>query len=258
MSVPLRDERVMDAELVEHERVWDGPVFGMNDDALILPSGERVIRRQYLAHHSAVAVVALRDGQVDAKEPEVLLIRQYRHPVRARLWEIPAGLLDHPGEDPLLAAQRELAEETQMSAATWHVLMDVFSSPGCSSEALRIFLARDLEACSLPEGFVMEDEEATLEPTWVPLSQAVDAACAGDIHSGTAVTGLLAAQRAWGRYCIGVRKRFLSEGGSRDVVAYSVASGERWPGLRSTDSEWLGSPCGFRYCNDGNLVRNNS
>ena len=74
----------------------------------------------------------------------MLLIRQYRHPVRSYLWEAPAGLLDVDDEHPLVAAKRELLEEAHQVADTWHVLYDVYNSPGSSSEALRCYLARDL------------------------------------------------------------------------------------------------------------------
>ena len=83
--------------------------------------GEQPVVRQYTRHPGAVAVVAMR-GEVGCEE--VLLERQYRHPVRASLWEIPAGLLDIPGEDPLVAAERELAEETDLKAGCWDVLVD--------------------------------------------------------------------------------------------------------------------------------------
>ena len=76
----------------------------------------------------------------------VLMIRQYRHPVGRLLWEIPAGLRDKPGEPLLAAAERELLEETGYRAEDWRVLVDFFTSPGFSTERLRIFLARGLNA----------------------------------------------------------------------------------------------------------------
>ena len=169
----LRDERDLSRELVSHQRMWSGPVFALDADTLRLEPGADPIGRQYLAHHGAVAVVALREGedssQIDGA-PEVLMIRQYRHPVRANLWELPAGLMDHAGESALVAAERELREETDMEALTWHTLVDVFSSAGCLTESLRVLLARDL-------------------------AQAVDAALAGQIHNAAAVAGLLATER---------------------------------------------------------------
>ena len=75
---------------------------------------------------------------------QVLLVNQYRHPIEAWLDELPAGLLDVEGEQPLLAAQRELAEEARTTADEWHVLVDLYTSPGMSNEAMRVFLARGL------------------------------------------------------------------------------------------------------------------
>ncbi len=102
-----------------------------------MPDGT-VARRDYQVHPGSVAVLALDE------EDRVLLIKQYRHPVRQKLWEIPAGLLDVPGENPLHAARRELYEEAHVKAGDWRVLTDVYTSPGGCDEAVRIFLARDL------------------------------------------------------------------------------------------------------------------
>ena len=145
------------------------------------------------------------------------MIRQYRHPVRANLWELPAGLMDHAGESALVAAERELREETDMEALTWHTLVDVFSSAGCLTESLRVLLARDLRRVERND-FVREDEEADLRPTWVPLAQAVDAALAGQIHNAAAVAGLLATERM---------------------------RAKGWQGLRGADAPWLRAPYGF-------------
>ncbi len=91
--------------------------------------------RTVVSHPGAVAVVALDDAG------RVLMIRQYRHPVGYQLWEIPAGLRDAAGEPPLETARRELFEETGYRAREWHVLIDYFTSPGFTTERLRIYLA---------------------------------------------------------------------------------------------------------------------
>ena len=133
----------------------------------------------------------------EAGNEEVLLERQYRHPVRANLWEIPAGLLDIEGEDYLLAAQRELAEEVDLQANQWDVLVDYFTSPGGSVESLRIFLARDL--VELDQEFERLDEEALMVSSWVKLDDAVDMIFSGKLHNPSAVTGLLATWNARAR-----------------------------------------------------------
>ena len=114
-----------------------GNKTSVRTDEVVMPDGS-VVRRDYQVHPGSVAVLALDD------EDRVLLIKQYRHPVRHKLWEIPAGLLDVPGENPLHAAQRELYEEAHVKAEDWRVLTDVYTTPGGCDEAVRIFLAREL------------------------------------------------------------------------------------------------------------------
>jgi len=145
--------------------------------------------RTVVTHPGAVAVLALDDAQ------RVLMIRQYRHPVGRLLWEIPAGLRDAAGESPLQTAQRELLEETGYRAREWHTLVDYFSSPGFSGERLRIFLARGIEPAgdSAPE---REHEEKFIVADWVPLDEAVRLVLAGKLHSGPAITGVLAGYAA--------------------------------------------------------------
>jgi len=163
--------------------------------------GEEPVVRQYTRHPGAVAVVVMR-GEEGAEE--ILLERQYRHPVNASLWEIPAGLLDIPGEDPLVAAERELAEEADLAARRWDVLVDFFTSPGGSTEPLRVFLARDLEETGTT--FEREDEEATMEYAWVALSTALDWVLAGRLHNPSTVIGILSAHAARGRGWAGLRE----------------------------------------------------
>ncbi|GAB3589110.1 NUDIX domain-containing protein [Calidifontibacter terrae] len=151
-----------------------------------------VVTRDFVQHTGAVAVVALREG---SDGPEVLLIQQYRHPVGTYDWEVPAGLLDIAGEDPLAAAQRELAEEADLGADRWGVLLDLFLSPGGSSENIRVFLARDVHERTLDD-FIREGEEVDMPTVWVPLNKAIEAAFDGRLHNATTISGVLAAARA--------------------------------------------------------------
>jgi 8-oxo-dGTP pyrophosphatase MutT (NUDIX family) len=154
--------------------------------------------RTVVTHPGAVAVLALDDAQ------RVLMIRQYRHPVGRLLWEIPAGLRDADGEAPLRTAQRELLEETGYRAREWHTLVDYFSSPGFSSERIRIFLARGIE----PAGEVAherEHEEKFIVADWVPLDEAVRLMLAGKLHNGPALTGVLAGYAACSEGFSGLR-----------------------------------------------------
>lgn len=177
---------VVDGELIHRGKVWD--VRGE-----VVDLGESQVLREFVDHPGAVAVIAL-DG-----DDRVLLLQQYRHPVRHDLWEPPAGLLDVEGEDPALAAARELAEEADLQAASWWRLVEVFTTPGGSNERIQVFLARDLSPVPDDELFARTDEEALMVPVWVPLDEAVDAVLAGRLHSPTAVTGVLAAAAARAR-----------------------------------------------------------
>ncbi|MEV6861632.1 NUDIX hydrolase [Streptosporangium subroseum] len=171
----------------EHFR---GRVITAVTDAVVMPEGE-VVNRDYVIHPGSVAVVALDDRD------RVLLIRQYRHPVRRLLWELPAGLRDVDDEPLHVAAARELAEEAGYRAATWHTLVDAFTSPGMTDERTRIFLARDVSL--IPEAkldFIRRHEEADMPVVWIPLSDAVRRALEGMIHNSQAVAGILAAYAA--------------------------------------------------------------
>ena len=170
-----------------------GKKTSVRTDDVVMPDGS-VVTRDYQVHPGSVAVLAL-DG-----EGRVLVIRQYRHPVREKLWEIPAGLLDVPGENPLHAAQRELYEEAHVKAEDWRVLTDVYTTPGGCDEAVRIFLARNLAEAE-GERFEVEDEEADMELARVPVADLVRGVLAGELHNNCLVVGvlsLLAAERGDG------------------------------------------------------------
>nr|WP_284711188.1 NUDIX hydrolase [Brevibacterium sp. XM4083] len=138
-----------------------------------------------MAHTGAVAVACLNE------ENQILLVQQYRHPVRARLWEVPAGLLDIPGEDPLTAAQRELAEEADLRAGSWRVLSDSVLSPGGSSETMRLYLARDLTPVAAADRHERSDEEAGFVYRWVDLDEALAAIADGRLTNSVAQLAIL-------------------------------------------------------------------
>ena len=186
------------AELIDAPLSWpvtssrvlaEGQIASFVQDQVHAPDGEEMTR-EYLRHPGAVGIIALDD------EGRVALVRQYRHAVRHRLVEPPAGLLDVDGEGYLLAAQRELVEEAGLAAASWHVLVDLFTTHGVLAESLRIFLARDLTAADAPEEFARSGEEAHMDTVWASLDDVVDAVLAGDLHSPSLVAGVLAAWAA--------------------------------------------------------------
>jgi len=174
---------------------FEGMVWDVRRDTVDLGDAGTV-RREYVEHPGAVAALALRE--VEGRD-QVLLIQQYRHPVGAFEWELPAGLLDVAGEPPWLAAARELHEEADLIAGSWHVLVDYFGSPGGISEALRVFLARDLTGVHHDDRFTREGEEHGMPVCWVDLDEAHDAVLAGQLHNPSAVTGILTAHAARAR-----------------------------------------------------------
>jgi len=182
---PVADEPAA-LHVVSSEQVYRGLVWDIRRDVVELGDGQTVTR-ELLAHPGAVGVVALNDAD------EVLLLRQYRHPVASYLWEPPAGLLDIAGEDALVCAQRELLEEADLRADEWHVLVDFYNSPGGNSEAFRCFLARGLRDVPEAERHEREHEERGMATVWLPLDEACDLVLSGRLHNPTAVAGILAA-----------------------------------------------------------------
>jgi 8-oxo-dGTP pyrophosphatase MutT (NUDIX family) len=175
-----------DFETVSSETAYRGNILALRVDQVRMPGGN-IAKREVVEHYGAVAVAAV-DGA-----GRVAMVYQYRHPIGRRLWELPAGLLDEPGEDPAVAAARELREETGFTAQRWEVLVDLISSPGFSDEALRVYLARVLTDVGRPES---HDEEADMEVHWVHITDAVQQVMSGEIVNSTAVAGILAAHAA--------------------------------------------------------------
>ncbi|MDO5503549.1 MAG: NUDIX hydrolase [Actinomycetia bacterium] len=162
-------------------RVWDV----VTDEVDLGPAG--VVTRDYIEHPGAVAIVAL-----DEQE-RLVLIQQYRHPVGRVEWEIPAGLLDVQGELPRHTAARELAEEADLIAGTWHCLLEVATTPGSSSETIAIFLARDLRPVPEEERHERDGEELDMPRAFVPLDEVREAVLAGRLQNMTLAVAVLAA-----------------------------------------------------------------
>ncbi|MDT4892597.1 MAG: 8-oxo-dGDP phosphatase [Pseudonocardiales bacterium] len=199
----MSGDQAAEYPVVGTELIYEGAVISLRRDRVRM-SDDSIAEREVVVHPGAVGVVALdADGRV-------LLVNQYRHPVRRRLDELPAGLLDKDGESPLDAAKRELVEEAGVSAREWHVLVDLNPSPGMSDEAIRIYLARGVEN-AVDDGFTPEHEEMTLTVSRVPLDEAVGRIWRGALTNAAAVAGLLAAARA---------------------------QADGWSGLRPADAPW--------------------
>jgi 8-oxo-dGTP pyrophosphatase MutT (NUDIX family) len=199
---------VTDFDTVSSRTVYTGSVLTLRVDDVRMPGGE-VKAREVVAQPGAVGIVAL-DG-----DGQVVLIKQYRHPVADWLIELPAGLLDVPGEPAYETAARELAEEAGLTAGRWDVLVDVRNSPGLSDEAVRVYLARDLTPVADSDRYVGADEETDLGVHRVPLDEAVAAVFTGEVQNALAVAGLLAA---------------------------AYARDHEWTTLRPADAEWPARP----------------
>ncbi|MBD8059110.1 NUDIX hydrolase [Cellulomonas sp. JH27-2] len=184
----VTEDRTAPRPVVQHTVLHEGRVWDLVSDEVDL--GDSRVVREWVDHPGAVAVIALDD------EDRVLLLQQYRHPVRSELWEPPAGLLDVEGEPHVEAAARELGEEADLVAGAWWHLVDFYTTPGGSSERITIFLARELSPVPDGDRFERTDEEAAMVPAWIPLDDAIEAVLAGRFHSPTAVTGILAAAAA--------------------------------------------------------------
>ncbi len=185
--------------------MYDDGFITVRRDTLTGPDGSS-FDRAVVQHADAVGVLVLDDQE------RLLLLGQYRHATGHRLLELPAGLLDVPGEDPQAAAARELAEEADLRATDWRVLVDTFSSPGFSTEAWRVFLVRGVSAVPASEQFTREHEEADLERHWVPLIEAVAAVLEGRLGNPMAVMAVLA--------------------------CWTVRNGPGYDSLRRPDADW--------------------
>lgn len=167
----------------------DGWVVALRSDLIRRPGhpDEEPFARLVLEHPGAVIVLA-----VDAEE-RVFCLSQYRHPARRRFVEIPAGLCDTDGEDPLEVARRELREEAQLEASEWTHLISTYSSPGISDEVIHVYLARDLREVSRGD-FELAHEEADMTTFWAPYDDLVAAVLDGGVGDAPLVVAILVAQ----------------------------------------------------------------
>ncbi|HSF98020.1 MAG TPA: NUDIX hydrolase [Ornithinibacter sp.] len=209
VQVPARlQDRLDPLPVRSSRRAFTGHVWNIVTEDVDLGEGG-VVTRDFVDHSGAVAVLALDE------QDRVVLVKQYRHPVGAFEWELPAGLLDVDGEPPHLTAARELMEETDLEAQEWHLLLDHYTSSGGSSESVRVFLARGLTPVPEERHHERDGEELGMPVRLVPLAEVVDAVLAGDVHNGTLMVAALAAAR-------------LREQG--------------WAGTRSVDEPWPTRP----------------
>lgn len=167
-----------------HRDSW---ILALRSDQVTVPSGGEPFRRLVVEHPGAVVVLALDE------EDRALYLRQYRHPVRHRLLELPAGVRDAGDEPSVETARRELREEAELEATDWTPLLSTWSSPGYTSERIDYFVARGLTSASRGD-FALEHEEAEMETLWVPFAELYDAVLDGRVADGPVVQAVLAAR----------------------------------------------------------------
>jgi ADP-ribose pyrophosphatase len=182
-DLPLADEPHRFPVLAEEQR-FSGAKWSVWSETVDIDG--HVVVRDVLRHPGAVAVAAVDD------EGRLLLIRQYRHPVAAFMWEIPAGLLDQPGEELVECARRELAEEAGVTATQWSPLLELALSPGGTSERITIFRAGGLTVDPGARPHTGEAEERELPQLWTTIPEAVERCLDGSITNATAVAAILA------------------------------------------------------------------
>jgi ADP-ribose pyrophosphatase len=173
------------ARTLSSKTVYQGKVFWVTSDEVLEPGGIRA-RRDVVRHNGSVVILAI-DDRKNPDDPEVMLIRQYRHAAGQFLMELPAGRIE-PGEKLLPAAKRELLEETGYRAKKWTKLVRYYASPGFVAESMDILLAEDLVHAP-GEGTPDEDEHIEVHPT--SLSEAVRLALTGKLHDGKSLIGIL-------------------------------------------------------------------
>ena len=181
-AAPIADEP-SNPTITSSDRVFKGRVWDITHETF--QYNGHLVGRDFVDHTGAVGILPTNDAN------EVLLIQQYRHPIRMRDWEIPAGLLDVSGESSLAAAQRELEEEVDLVATDWTELGNFFTSPGGSNESIQIFQARGLTPSATV--FDRTEEEADIVKRWVSLEDAVAGVLAGRLRNSILSLAVLAA-----------------------------------------------------------------
>lgn len=179
------DDRQLTETLLDKQVVYPGKIIRLEHWQVSLPNGEKALR-EVACHPGASAIVA-----IDA-EGRIVLVRQHRVAVGRLTLEIPAGKLDHPGEDPFEAAKRELSEETGLKARSWQKLTCLETTPGFCDERIHIYLATGLE-----EGDCHPDEDEFVATLRMPLDEAVQHVMDGSFRDGKTIVGVMMAARLY-------------------------------------------------------------
>lgn len=173
------DDRSLEEVFLSAKEVFHGHLINVEHWQVRLPNGQEALR-EVVKHRGAAAIVPLDDAG------NVTLVRQHRVAVGRFTWEIPAGKLDHAGEDMLDCARRELEEETGLHAQQYQLLTVLDTTPGFCNERIGIYLATGLSQHQMHT-----DDDEFLNVRAMPLSEAVAMVMAGEIHDSKTIAGLL-------------------------------------------------------------------
>ena len=163
---------------INSKRVYEGNIINVKIDEVLLKNGVKA-QREVVEHKPAVAI-----APVDA-ENNVLLVRQYRHPAKVDLLEIPAGIIE-PGEEPEAAALRELQEEVGYTSRDLRLIFGFWTSPGFTDEYIYGFVARDLVPKRLPQD---HDEDISVEK--IPIARLQQLVRLGEIQDSKSIALLM-------------------------------------------------------------------
>ena len=187
LSDTLEDAGMTDDALRETflsgEEVFHGKIIKVEHWQVALPNGKTALR-EVVRHNGAVAIVPVDEAG------NVTLVRQHRVAINRFTWEIPAGKLETPEEDPFSAAQRELEEETGLRAAHWRKLTVIDTTPGFCTERISLYLATGLS-----QHAAHPDADEFLNLTRIPLDEAAARCMAAELRDSKTIIGLLMAQR---------------------------------------------------------------
>lgn len=186
LAMTKRPKRPAKVKLLSSKKVYAGPVFSVFTD--YVQEGDYRGRRDVIRHPGSIVVLGVEEES--ARDPRILLERQYRHVVGTRIWELCAGRID-PGESQLAAAKRELLEETGYTAKNWRRAFRFYASPGFLDEQMHVFIASGLK-----RGEAQPEEDEQITTRLIPLSRAVELVVSGQIYDAKTMAALLWYDRA--------------------------------------------------------------